>query len=152
VRLAEIDAPEKRQAFGDRSKQHLAELCFKKTAELRPQGRDRYGRSVGRVVCGGTDANAEQVRAGMAWAYTPYITDQRLAKLEQEARTDRRGLWSDSVPIAPWEWRRGQARGVVASSEKRSKSNGYSCDGPPPWSSACHTRAATEAWGDLISR
>jgi len=126
VRLAEVDAPEKRQPFGNRSRQHLAELCFKKAAEVRPQARDRYGRTVGRVVCDGMDANAEQVRAGMAWAYTRYITDQTLAKLEQEARTDRRGLWSDSIPVAPWQWRRSQVRG--------------SCDGPPPWSAACHTR------------
>jgi endonuclease YncB( thermonuclease family) len=72
VRLAEIDAPEKRQAFGSRSRQHLAALCFRKQAEVRPAASDRYRRIVARVHCEGTDANAEQVRAGMAWAFTRY--------------------------------------------------------------------------------
>jgi endonuclease YncB( thermonuclease family) len=70
VRLAEVDAPEKAQPFGQRSKQHLSALCFPKYAEIRPQSQDRYGRTVARVTCDGKDANAAMVRSGMAWAYT----------------------------------------------------------------------------------
>src|SRR5260221_6233168 len=66
VRLAEIDAPEKAQPFGLRSKQHLASLCFRQQAEIRPSAMDRYGRTVARVICAGTDDNAAMVRAGMA--------------------------------------------------------------------------------------
>jgi len=124
VRLAEIDAPERRQPFGTRSRQHLAQLCFKKAAEVRPRARDRYGRTVGRVVCEGIDANAEQVRAGMAWAYRQYVTDPHIHGLERDAKGSKIGLWSDANAIAPWQWR----RSVRAS-----------CDGPPPWSATCHT-------------
>ncbi len=46
VRLAEIDAPESRQAFGQRSKRHLSDLCFKTDATIRPTATDRYGRTV----------------------------------------------------------------------------------------------------------
>ena len=106
VRLAEIDAPEKRQPFGQRSRQHLADLCFEKQAEIRPTARDRYGRTVARVTCAGQDVNAAQVRDGMAWAYTKYLTDAGIAKLEQGARAAHRGLWADKEPVAPWEWRR----------------------------------------------
>lgn len=105
VRLAEIDAPEKAQPYGDRSRQHLADLCFRKAAHIRPQTTDRYGRTVARVECEGKDANAEQVRAGMAWAYTRYLTDPSIAQLEQQARAARVGLWADSSPIPPWDWR-----------------------------------------------
>ena len=66
-RLAEIDAPEKGQAFGARSKQHLAELCFQKQATVTPRTKDRYLRTVANVECEGVDAGTEQVRAGMAW-------------------------------------------------------------------------------------
>ena len=66
VRLAEIGAPEKKQPFGIRSKQTLSEMCFQRTAELRVVDRDRYGRTVARIKCDGVDANAEQVRLGMA--------------------------------------------------------------------------------------
>jgi micrococcal nuclease len=66
VRFAEIDAPEKGQAFGNRARQHLAEVCFKKQAVVKPQTRDRCGRNVARIECDGGDVNAEKVRAGVA--------------------------------------------------------------------------------------
>jgi micrococcal nuclease len=108
VRLAEIDAPEKRQAFGTRSRAHLATLCFGRLATVNVGGKDRYGRSIGRVTCGNTDANAAQVRAGMAWAYDKYLTDQSIKASEQEARAAHRGLWSDQAPVPPWQWRQAQ--------------------------------------------
>ena len=106
VRLAEIDAPEKGQAFGNRSKQHLSDICFKKQAEVRPQTTDRYGRTVARLICEGTDANSEQVRAGMAWVFDKYVTDRGLYAVQDEALAARRGLWADREPVAPWEWRK----------------------------------------------
>jgi len=66
VRLAEVDAPEKAQSFGARSKQNLSALCFRKAAQVRPVSLDRYARTVAHVSCNGHDASAEQVRAGMA--------------------------------------------------------------------------------------
>jgi len=105
VRLAEIDAPEKAQPFGQRSKQHLSVLCFRKRAQIRPETQDRYGRTVARVSCDGTDANADMVRNGMAWAYTRYLTDPQIRAMEVVARRERIGLWSEPHPIPPWEWR-----------------------------------------------
>lgn len=106
VRLAEIDAPEKSQAFGSRSKQHLADLCFQKQASVTPRTKDRYLRTVANVECAGQDAGAEQVRAGMAWVFDRYVTDRSLYAVQDEARSARRGLWADANPIPPWEWRR----------------------------------------------
>lgn len=106
VRLVEIDAPESRQDFGQRSKQSLAELCAGKAATVRDQGQDRYGRVLGRVFCDGADANAEQVRRGMAWWYVRYGKDLALKRAEAEARGDRRGLWAAPDPVPPWEFRR----------------------------------------------
>ena len=109
VRLAEIDAPESRQAFGQRSKRHLSDLCFKADATIRPTATDRYGRTVARVECRGKDANLEQVKAGLAWAYTRYQTDAAFPEAEQAARVARVGLWSTqgtaAPPMAPWEFR-----------------------------------------------
>lgn len=107
VRLAEIDAPERKQPFGNLSRQHLAALCFQEQATIKPEKNDRYGRTVGRVSCQGKDASIEQVRAGMAWAYTRYLTDPAIRELEASARSNRAGLWSDVEPMPPWEWRRG---------------------------------------------
>lgn len=105
VRLTEIDAPEKAQPFGNRSRKSLADLCFGKVARLVEAGRDRYGRTLARVYCAGTDANAEQVHRGMAWAFTKYLTDPGIKALEDEARAARLGLWADAQPMAPWDWR-----------------------------------------------
>jgi len=57
---------------------------------------------------GGDDASAEQVRAGMAWAFTKskYLTDPSIEALGDQAHEARLGLWRDAEPSAPWEWRR----------------------------------------------
>ncbi len=107
LRLLEIDAPEKKQAFGAVSKQSLSDLCFNKTATLIEKGRDRYGRTLARVSCEGVDANAEQVRRGMAWVYDRYVTDRALYAVQTEARDAGRGLWADPAAVPPWQWRRG---------------------------------------------
>jgi len=107
VRLADIDAPERRQAFGNRSRQSLHELCHGKAAQVQDNGQDRYGRTIGQVTCAGIDANAEQVRRGMAWVYDRYARpDSPLYALQDQARRERAGLWVDPQPVAPWEWRR----------------------------------------------
>ncbi len=106
VRLADIDAPENKQPFGTRSRQSLAALCFQKDARLETAGQDRYGRTIATVQCAGTDANAEQVRQGMAWVFERYARpDSPLYTIQNEAKAAGRGLWRDPNPVSPWEWR-----------------------------------------------
>ncbi|WP_070697969.1 thermonuclease family protein [Xanthomonas campestris] len=106
VRLAQIDAPEKRQAFGTRSRQALSALVFRQSVTVADAGRDRYGRVLGTVYVFGVNVNAEMVRQGMAWVYRQYATDRSLFALEDEARAGRRGLWADPSPVPPWQFRR----------------------------------------------
>ena len=107
VRLTDIDAPELKQPFGTRSRQSLSNLCFGKIAALDVRGHDRYRRTLAQVTCAGKDANAEQVRRGYAWTFVRYARpDSPLIALESEARAAHRGLWQDSAPVAPWDWRR----------------------------------------------
>lgn len=107
IRLDSIDAPERRQPFGMRSRESLARLCAGKDAHVVDHGKDRFGRTIGGVTCSGVDANAEQVRRGMAWVYVKYAPPgSPLYDFEAEARSLKRGLWVDQRPVAPWEWRR----------------------------------------------
>ena len=107
VRLDAIDAPELKQAFGSRSQQSLAEMCAAKSVRVIERGLDRYGRTVGWIICDGVDANSEQVRRGMAWVYERYAPrNSPLYGLQGEAHDTRRGLWADPQPVAPWQWRR----------------------------------------------
>ncbi|UCU98000.1 thermonuclease family protein [Acidovorax radicis] len=106
VRIAAIDAPESRQAFGQKSRQNLARLCFRQRAALQPLDTDSYGRTVANVRCGGTDVATAQVRAGLAWVYTPYASAHpHLAPLQRQARSTGTGLWSQRRPQAPWDYR-----------------------------------------------
>lgn len=106
VRLSEIDAPERSQSWGKKSKQHLSSLCFGKQATVDNRGMDRYQRVIGRVWCSGRDANSAQVEAGMAWVYRQYAKDPELFALEAKAKQMGLGLWGDRNPVPPWEWRR----------------------------------------------
>ena len=118
VRLAGIDAPEKRQAFGTVSKQHLSSLMFDRDVIVDWRKLDRYARIVGRVVVNGQDANLGQVDAGLAWHYKRFQGEQRpqdrlrYAAAEASAKEARRGLWRDLEPVAPWDWRKGSAVGT----------------------------------------
>ena len=106
VRVAAIDAPERRQAFGQRACQQLATLCFRQQARIQPLSQDAYGRAVADVQCRGQDAGQAQVRAGMAWVYTAYAQGHpQLAPLQRQARGQRLGLWSQPRPVAPWVYR-----------------------------------------------
>lgn len=105
VRLAEVDAPEKNQPFGRKSEQSLRELVGKRDVQLSWREVDRYGRPVVRVLAGGVDVNAEQVKRGYAWVYRQYSRDAALVRLEDDARQAKRGLWFDAAPVPPWEWR-----------------------------------------------
>ena len=110
VRLYAIDAPERGQDFGERARLALAELCADRHAEVRVIERDRYDRIVGQVNCQGSDANAAMVSGGLAWVYTRFAPpNSPLFALERAARESQIGLWGDSSPQAPWDWR-AQAR------------------------------------------
>ncbi len=107
VRLYGIDAPEKRQPYGERAKQFASDLCFRKNVNLNVVNKDRYGRSVAYIYLeDGTNVNYELVKAGMAWHYKQFSKDPELERLEADARKRRVGLWRDKNAMPPWEWRK----------------------------------------------
>ena len=112
IRLQGIDAPERKQAFGNASRKHLASLVAGKEVTVKWAKRDRYGRIVGTVIVDGHDMNLAQVKTGMAWFYRYYQKElsaenrKLYAQAEDEARANKKGLWQDKNPMPPWEWRR----------------------------------------------
>ena len=106
VRLAEIDAPEKGQAFSTQAKQALAAVVFEKTVTVQVSDIDQYGRIVGTIFLKDHNINRMMVAEGWAWVYRQYVKDRSLYDLEAAARAEARGLWADPKPIAPWVWRR----------------------------------------------
>jgi endonuclease YncB( thermonuclease family) len=114
IRLMGIDAPEKKMPYGNRSKQSLSDLVFDRQVQVEYSKKDKYGRTVGKIIIGGMDANLAQVKAGMAWHYKEYQREQTVedraayAQAENEARASKRGLWKDADPVPPWDWRKSQ--------------------------------------------
>lgn len=112
IRLAGIDAPEKSQAYGNKSKQSLSDLVFGKEISVETHKRDRYGREIGKVTLDGEDMNLAQIRRGMAWFYRQYereLSSEDQAAYdaaEETARSKKRGLWADLAPLPPWTFRR----------------------------------------------
>ena len=120
VRIAGIDAPERRQPYGAESKQALAALCHRRRAAVLTRGKDLYGRTLGQAVyCDGIYVNAAQVASGLAWVYPFTREDASLTALEREARAGRRGLWRGPAPMPPWEFRKRYPRPRAASSYRR---------------------------------
>ncbi|HBM2415623.1 TPA: thermonuclease family protein [Salmonella enterica subsp. enterica serovar Heidelberg] len=116
IRVTGIDAPEKDQPFGQRSRQSLAGMVDGNPVAVRVKGKDRYGRTLGAVYakicapsapCLAVYVNAEQVKTGMAWAYRFHgqAVDPAMLKLETQARSERVGLWSAPNAMEPWKWR-----------------------------------------------
>jgi len=111
IRLMGIDAPEKKMAFGQKSKEHLSDLVFNKQVKVEYNKKDKYGRTVGKILVDGVDANLEQVKAGLAWHYKQYQREQSLEDratyvlAEELARNQHLGLWVDTNPTPPWIWR-----------------------------------------------
>jgi len=105
IRLAEIDAPEKSQAFGNLAKMMLSEKVFGKEVRVTVTDKDRYGRYVGKVTYNGRNINEEMVKEGFAWHYRQYSHNPEMALAEYEARRNMSGLWQ--LPAtAPWEYRK----------------------------------------------
>lgn len=133
IRLAGIDAPELKQAFGTRSRQNLSGLVFGKDIAVEWEKHDRYKRIVGKVLVDESradcafrdcrkslDAGLVQVRDGFAWHYKQYEREQspedrrRYASAERNAREKKTGLWADNKPVPPWEWRRPKSQNTRA--------------------------------------
>lgn len=108
-RIYGIDAPEKHQAFGNRSTQYFADLIFGKKVGIKIQKTDYFGRQVVWVYTpDGKDVSAEMLKAGMAWHFKKYDKSEEYASFENNAQLKRVGLWADNKPIAPWEFRRSE--------------------------------------------
>lgn len=122
VRLVGIDAPEKRQPYGEKSKLNLSSLVFSKSIDVEWSHRDRYGRIIGKVLvpkedctslrCPTLDAGLVQIRDGFAWHYKQYQSEQTAqdrtlySKVEAEARQKKTGLWNAPNPTPPWLYRK----------------------------------------------
>lgn len=114
IRLVGIDAPESKQAFGQKSKDQLAQWVHGQEVRIEHTKTDRYKRILGKIWVQDRDINLAMVESGMAWYYKQFSRDLSPSdrtlyeKAEARARQQRLGLWADAHPQAPWDFRRQQ--------------------------------------------
>lgn len=112
IRLSGIDAPEKKQPFGQVAKKTLSDLIYDKHVDVSYSKSDRYQRVLGKILLANQDVNLEMLKSGMAWHYKKYQKEQpfedRISyhNAETAARNQKRGLWVETNPIAPWDFRK----------------------------------------------
>lgn len=110
VRFSHVDCPEKKQPFGTKAKQFVSDKCFGTYVTLIVDEKnkyDRYKRLIAEVVLeNGENLNKELVKNGLAWHFKKYSESEEYAELENQARANKIGIWSESNPIAPWDWRK----------------------------------------------
>jgi len=112
IRLAGVDAPEKGQASGFRSKERLVKMLYDREVVIEGSKKDRDGSLTAKVFVDGHDVGLEQIRAGLAWwcracAEEQTPEDRAIYELaENAARRRKLRLWRDAEPVPPWEWRR----------------------------------------------
>lgn len=114
IRFYGADAPEiahdgrPAQRGGVEASAWVSERVAGRIVVIEVMDHDRWGREVGRIIFEGEDLNLGLIRNGWAWAYRQYLREPFAAPYiaaEEAARRERRGLWADSNPTAPWNWR-----------------------------------------------
>ncbi len=111
IRLGGIDAPESHQPFGQKSKTNLSALTYNREVVAECGKTDKYRWKICKILVDGQDINLEQVKAGMAWWYRQYAKEQSPKDREDYevseswAKMRGLGLWADTNPTPPLEWR-----------------------------------------------
>ena len=106
VRLYGIDCPEKGQEFYSAAKQFLSGKILNKTVSVKKLNTDPYGRTVGIAQVDGVNVNEKLLEAGLAWHYNNYDKSLAWTTLEKKAKQNKKGLWVQYNPKAPWVYRK----------------------------------------------
>ena len=112
LRIKDIDAPERNQAYGKKARRAVIQLCKGKdtlvTARL--TGMDKYQRYLGRIQCNNIDVSLYLAEQGLAWFDTKYSSDLEILQAQKLAQQNKIGLWQEPNPMPPWVWRHLQHR------------------------------------------
>ena len=90
VRPNGLYAPQKKQAFGAKSKTRLGELVTGKDMVVEWKEKVPYGHVLAKVVQGGVNVNLQMVKEGPAWHYRNYSKSIELSMAEAEAKAGKK--------------------------------------------------------------
>lgn len=110
VILQYIEIPEPEQSFRGTVKDHLEKILLGKNALFIPKGMTTAS-TVSQVFVDGVDVSQQMLRDGAAWYAMPEKSGQNAAESEiyrsneAQAKTEKRGVWSDEKLKPAWEFR-----------------------------------------------
>ncbi len=132
LRLAGVAPPEKNQPWGRQAQEFVETAALGQCVTVEPQGQDHKQRHLAHIILpDGRDLGAEMIKDGLAWHYRRWSKNPLLGDLEKDARDEKRGLWSDPDPVAPWDWR-SPSSGNSPSKRKRHQTRAASRPLIPP--------------------
>ncbi|HTO16034.1 MAG TPA: thermonuclease family protein [Edaphocola sp.] len=102
IRIEGIDAPEKGMPYARKATDYLAAMLKNQSIIIKVISIDQYGRLVARIIVDNKDVSKEMIAAGYAWHFKKYNKENELKNLEIKARAQKRGLWQEQHPLAPW--------------------------------------------------
>lgn len=106
VYLSEIDCPELKQPYGKQAKHATAAYIGGREVIVRALRKDARGRTTAEIFLpDGRNISRELVKEGLAWSRPTARHDRTLADLEELARAEGKGLWSEPHPVPPWKWK-----------------------------------------------
>jgi len=106
VRFFGIDCPELNQSYGEAARDFMIQY-LSDTVTIVKRDIDKYGRTIAEVFYKDTSLSLKLINAGFAWHYKKYSSDTIFSSAELVAKSNDIGLWSDTLQIAPWDWRSG---------------------------------------------
>ena len=104
--LKDVDCPELKQPYGKQAKHATAAYVGNRDVVVRALKRDRHGRTTAEILLqDGRNMGHELVKEGLAWSRPDTSHGQSLGDVEELARAERKGLWSEPHPVPPWKWK-----------------------------------------------
>jgi micrococcal nuclease len=106
IYVKDIDCPELKQPYGKQAKRTTMAYIGGREVVVRGLQRNHQGRTTAEVLLlDGRNVGHELVKEGLAWASRDTVEGRRLGEIEQLARAEGKGLWSQPNPMPPWKWR-----------------------------------------------
>lgn len=105
IKIAGIDAPDPGQSGAGEARNALISLIQNEHVSIKAVGRDCKGQWLADVFLQGRNIGSSMVAQGQAWVSGERVSDLGVYQLQTNAKSKKLGLWGQTNPIPPWQWR-----------------------------------------------
>ena len=102
IKLFGVDSPDKEQPFGLEARGFASDMVSGRVIQVISVEKSRY--EMVKVYYENKCLNEELLKAGYAWYNINGSINEQWVQMEQQARYERKGLWSEDNPVPPWQY------------------------------------------------